>query len=193
MTWRAGSGITSLLRIFFLIPFLLGPADLAAGRGYKSVLKKWSRHDKVYTFDNLEMKLAWEATYFSDDFQKVYWEKIARWKGWLGEEGEKKIREEQKQFASHDLFFVAVYAGSSAEPGFGDVGQWRIALETGGKRVESARWERAKITPLEKRLFPYLNKWSKGYWVYFPKVIRENQPFSLKMLGMPIQSELAFK
>lgn len=192
MIWRNGLRTTSLLKGFCLLLILVS-ADLSAWGGYQSVLKKWSRRDKVYTVDNLEMKLAWDGTYFSPDFRKVYWEKMAHWKGWLEEEREKKIQEEEEKLAPYDLFFVAVYAGSSAEPGFGDTGEWRVVLETGGVRVEPVRWERAKVTSLERRLFPYLNKWSKAYWVQFPKTIREEEPFSLRMLGMTVQSELAFK
>ncbi|MBI2980856.1 MAG: hypothetical protein HYY44_00875 [Deltaproteobacteria bacterium] len=161
---------------------------------YRSTLKKWTQQGKDYVFNNLEMRLDWRATYFSDEFRAARLQKLASLLEWTDEE---KIEEEKKDREAafgYDEFFIAVYAGSNVYPDIGkESGQWRIGLEIGGKTVMAEYIDRAKVTELERKLYPYLDHWSNAYRVRFPRTIHPNEPFSLKMMGIPATSELHFK
>jgi len=177
----------------FLLAILLF-ANPAFGRSYKSVLKEWTRQGRVHTLDNLEMKMSWHATYQASPMRKARLEKMAGLLEWSEGEQKNQWDRDEKDLLKFDEFFVAIYAGSSGDRSFGqETGLWRLVLETDGKRIEPTRFERAKISEIDRSLYPYLDKWSKGFWIRFPKSIRPDEPFSLRMLGVPAKSELVWK
>jgi hypothetical protein len=168
---------------------------VAAKTSYESVLKKWTRSDKVYVLDNFEARMIWNATYLSPDFRAARREKLSEILEWSGEELLRKVKEDGEESAKFDVFFVGIYAGSAKWPEIGkDSGSWRIFLEPGpGPTVEAAEMERVPVTQLDRELYPYLDKWSHAYYVRFPKILRPGQGFKIRMAGIPARSELVWK
>lgn len=167
----------------------------AIAADYRSVLKKWTRHDSVFVLDNLEARMIWNATYLSPEYRQARLSRLAEL--YERSQEERRLREgedgeEQKKF---DVFFVGLYTGSSQWSDVGrNEGLWKAVLETGGgELVESLRFERIPITPVERNLYPYLDKWSQAYLLTFPKTLREGRPFRLRMTGIPARSELVWK
>jgi hypothetical protein len=181
------------LIVFFLLFAIRLP--LYASPSYNSLLKKWTREDRVYVWDNLEARVVWRATYLSDDFRNVRREKIADLFEWNPEERAGAAADDRAEGQKYDVFFVGIYAGSSQWPEIGkDDGQWRIVLETEGHPpVDTIDFQRIPVTQLERTLYPYLDKWSQAYLLRFPKVIRGDETFRLRMIGFPARSELVWK
>lgn len=171
---------------FFLVSLLFFCSTwVIASPSYRSVLKKWTRHERVYVLDNLEARLVWHATYLSDDFREARRQKIAEIYQETDEERQKK----------YDVFFIGIYAGSSQFPEIGkESGKWKLFLQAGHQEaVESVVFEKVPVTQVERMLYPYLDKWSKAYVVKFPKTISEGDSFSLTMPGIPAKSVLMWK
>jgi len=162
---------------------------------YASLLKKWTRHEEVFVWENLEARMVWNATYLSGGFRDVRREKIAGLYEWDSVKRAKAEEEDRAEARTYDVFFVAIYAGSSQWPEIGkDDGKWRIVLEAEGRDpVDAVDFQRIPITQLERTLYPYLDKWSNAYLLRFPKVIRGDEGFRLRMTGFPAKSELVWK
>ena len=183
----------ALCLVFFL------PNGLAfAKNSYASLLKKWTRHDTVFVWDNLEVRTQWHATYLSPEMREFVRKKKQELLGWTPEEVRAAEESDQKDDRRFDTFFVSIYAGSSAFPEIGkDSGQWRLVLEklTSKEpiRVSPLKFEHIHITQVERLLYPYLDKWSEAYLLIFPKTLQEGDGFSLRMTGIPVKSELVWR
>ncbi len=167
----------------------------SAEPSYKSLLKKWTRDDRVYEVDNFEARMVWHATYLSDDFRQVRRDKLAELYEWNAEERIRNADEDRTESAKYDVFFVAIYAGSSEWSQIGkDDGKWKVVLDSGqGEPIASIGFQRIPITQLEIVLYPYLDKWSQAYLIRFPKTLSDHQSFRLRMTGIPARSELVWK
>lgn len=182
--------VVSTLLVFWLVP-----SGGEASRSYKSILKKWTRHDRVFVWDNLEARMIWHATYFSHEFREARRSRLAGLYESGETEGTLRFQEDRDESEQFDVFFLGIYAGSSQWPEVGkDDGRWRMVLEVEGRQpVEAVRLERVKVSQLERTLYPYLDKWSEGYLVRFPKVISSGDLFRLRMTGIPARSELVWR
>jgi hypothetical protein len=181
---------TVALALFLLVV----PAGAGAGTSYKSALKEWTRTGKIYVWDNMEARLIWNATYLSSDFRAARREKLDALLEWTDEELARKVREDADESAAYDVFFLSVYAGSAVFPEVGkDDGLWRFFLDANGTTSEPAQVERLPVTQVERTLYPHLDKWSRAYYVRFPKKLREMDGFTLRMAGIPAASKLVWQ
>lgn len=167
----------------------------AAGASYKSVLKKWTRSDKVYVLNNFEARLVWNATYLSPEFRAARREKMNDLLDWTDKELSEQVKLDGEESSRFDVFFLGIYAGSAVWPEVGkNDGRWRIVLENGASApVEAAELERIPVSQLEREIYPYLDKWSQAYYVRFPKKLASERDFRLRMSGIPAKSELVWK
>lgn len=158
--WMAGFVLLSALSL-----------ALPLWAGYRSVLNKWTHSTQMYSVKDLQAKIIWHATFFSPDFRRARAKRHIE-KKYLGpvESARYLAAEERKQSEVHE-FFVALYARkpyrhiTSGEDSF-----WEMVLTTAsGEVVEPSLVEAVGVHPYEEVLFPYLNRWSKGYRVVFPK------------------------
>ncbi len=191
------NGLKNTVKFFLVIGIggiLFCSAWVIAKPSYRSVLKKWTRHDKVYVLDNLEARMIWHVTYLSDEFREARRQKMAELYQETDEEQQKCLQEDLSESKKYDVFFVGIYAGSSQFPEIGkNSGGWRLFLQTGSEEpVESVAFEKIPVTQVERMLYPYLDKWSKTYVVKFPKTISDGDSFSLTMPGIPAKSTLTW-
>jgi hypothetical protein len=196
--WRRGlkKGFRGFLFIMVVGAGLALPLGAASGAPtYQSLLKKWTRNDGVYVWDNFEARMIWYATYLSEEFRDIRRDKIADLYEWSQRERAKAAAEDRIEAQKYEVFFVGFYAGSSQWPEIGkDDGKWRIVLQTEGHDpVDAIDFKRISVTQLERTLYPYLDKWSHAYLLRFPKVVRGDDPFRLRMTGLPAKSELVWK
>ena len=147
-------------------------APLASQAGYRSELNHQTKTGRIYHVHRWDAELIWNATFFDDAFRETFkkqHEKIRH----LDPVGTERFEAEQanRHMGGWD-FFVSMYTKdeykefSNYEDSF-----WHIELKTGsGEVVEPILVEEIKITPYEERMFPYIDRWSSGYRVTFPKV-----------------------
>jgi hypothetical protein len=173
---------------------LAAPVAAGAKASYKSALKEWTRTDKVYVWDNMEARLIWNATYLSSDFRAARRERLDALLDWTDEELARKVREDAEEAGAYDVFFLSVYAGSAVFPEVGkDDGLWRFFLDANGTTSEPSQVERLPVTQVERVLYPHLDKWSRAYYVRFPKKLSGTDAFTLRMAGIPAASKLVWQ
>ncbi len=145
--------------------------DCAHG-SYSSVRRHWTHGGRLYNGHRMEAELIWKATYFSDAFRREY-EKQHIALNHLGPvEAARWVAEQEKQQAQYQEFFVDFYSQkdyqyfSLSPPRF-----WEIILTTEqGSELQPVAIEEIDLTPYDRKMFPSLAHWSRGFRVLFPKV-----------------------
>lgn len=149
---------------------MIAPDGALAG-GYKSTVKKWTRSGRTFTFDTMDANLIWHATLLNDDVSNAQSTLLAKKKlnlpncdayGFCGAEAKKD---------EGIKFFIGLYTQKELKDfSLEKSSTWKIAL-VGEDGVETypRSIQQITITPTEKAFYPYLNRWSKGYIVEFPR------------------------
>lgn len=140
--------------------------------GYRSELGRVTKHGHLYEVTTMDAKLLWHATLVTDSFRRARSQKYielnhldsltaARW----------MAREEERQAESWEVI-VTMYSKAEYEQfTTGSNSFWKIVLRTAaGEEVMPLAVEMIPTAPLERRLYPHLNRWARAYQVVFPKV-----------------------
>lgn len=177
---RIGKGPGQMLKhagpyvLFFaaLLVFSLGCASKRAlvRANYNDSLNRWTASKKVY--EGLEARIFLGATYETLPFRKAYVERYAV--DYEVEDSYKNelFSREKEQEEKYNEFLVAAY---TPVEGWNDLDKrdsvWRLYLEDGtGSRVVPVSVTRLDSSdPRVREFFPYLDLWSVGYDVKFPK------------------------
>lgn len=162
---------------------------------YQKALKTWTRDDELYQRDDFYASMKWHATYLSSEFQAVQNEFVVDVYGYSPTERAKFVRERQNRFGGYVAFFVSFYgydyktADLAAKDSI-----WRLRLDAGGREVAPAKFEEIKKpTPFDMQIYPYINTWSRHYFVYFPKTSGlVSGEIKLKINGPNSRGELAW-
>ncbi len=137
---------------------------------YGEALNRWTRSKKIY--EGLEARLYLSATYKTLFFRDAYIERYSE-SYELDEDYKKALFEREKNLAEeYNEFFIAAY---TPEENWNDFNQrnsvWKFYLEDSeGGRVTPISITRVESSdPRVTEFFPYLDLWSYGYSVKFPK------------------------
>ncbi|MBI4124672.1 MAG: hypothetical protein HY609_07015 [Deltaproteobacteria bacterium] len=154
-----------------LIVLCLLSVCLPAQAGYRSVLNKWTKSKQMYAVTDVHAKAIWHATYFSPEFRRAKAERHTKKKYLEPVEAAQYIAAEEKKQAEAHEFFVGIYTRkpyrhiTSGSDSF-----WEMVLTTeAGEVLSPTLVEPVGVHPYEEVMYPYLNRWSKGYRVVFPK------------------------
>lgn len=166
-------------------------ASSPAWAGYRSVLNKWTKSKQWFSAQTFDANVIWHATYFSPEFRRAKAQRHIK-KKYLDpmEAAQYVAAEEKKQGEVHE-FFVSIYTRKPyRQITSGGDSFWEMVLTTEqGQVVEPTLVEPVGIHPYEEVMFPYLNRWSKGYRVVFPKVARGSS-FNLTLRSILGESTL---
>ncbi|MBI1911632.1 MAG: hypothetical protein HYS21_06485 [Deltaproteobacteria bacterium] len=170
---------------------------------YQEVLNKWTSGIKLY--EGFEAKLYMSATYKGPEFRKAYIQRYAA--GYQLEEGYKNalLERELEQADKYNEFFFSAYTPDEKWNDFNQPNSvWKLYLEDNlGNRLSPVSISKVNNSdPLIREFFPYLDLWSTGYIVRFPKysetgtepIPGENTKF-LKLIatGVLAKGELVWK
>jgi len=165
-----------------------------AQASYGTELRRATKKGHIYHVTDWSAELIWRATFFSDRFREAFEKKHAKLRFRTRPEVEQYISEQQMRQANGWEFLISVYTRkaykniSNYEDTF-----WKIYLITeSGIRVSPTEVDQVKITPYERKMLPFLDRWSKLYLVVFPKVdLGDN--FKLQMDSVVGQSTVDFE
>jgi hypothetical protein len=156
---------------------------------YKRTLRAWTRQQNIYSFETLAARVLWHATYLSPEFKDTAIEKVNEWKKLPP--GEMGVHAEYLMSNESGTFLISIYTPRSYPSLTADTDNfWEFTLDlpTGESLVPSSI-ESVRVTPREQRLFPYVNRWSKFYWVKFP-ASNLQAPFTLTLRSAGVTSFL---
>lgn len=176
---------------FFLLFFVMSTQAFSApSKNYKKVFKNHSRTKTFYQKDNMRALVIIKSTHITDEFcdeqknelRKVYKLSIEE-SGLVCPNGGKST-----------LFFVSFYADA---PMFKDLnnknGDWELTLETENGLYHPTEIKKlGKPTAINLHLFPTLDQWSKGYYVWFP-VSKQSGPMTLSLRSPYAKTDLVWK
>lgn len=165
-----GGIVKRTLSTFTLIIVLLSSALACAS--YRGDLRKYTKSAKMFELRNFEAILIWNATFFSEKFRKSFEEKHIKIHHLEPAEAIQYRAEQRYEQSNEWEFFVGFYTQSDFKKFSNEYDSfWKMYLSTeSGEKVKPLSVEMMPVTPYEKKMFPYLDRWSKGYRVTFPKV-----------------------
>jgi len=137
---------------------------------YNDSLNRWTTSKKVY--DGVEARIFIGATYETLAFRKAYVDRYAEDYELEDSYKNELFAREKDQEEKYNEFFVAAY---TPVEGWNDLNKrdsvWRLYLEdSAGNRVVPISVTRLDSSdPRVREFFPYLDLWSVGYDVKFPK------------------------
>lgn len=159
------SGLALGVFLLFSVP------GVGFAKSYRATLHQWTRSKQYFDTTNMKPKVVWHATYFSPQFREAFIKRVEKLKYLEGEAAVRFVEKEQlRQDAGHD-FIIAMYAPKEYRRfSLGKDSFWELLLTTeGGEVLRPISIEQTDITPYEKKLYSYIDPWSKLYRVVFPK------------------------
>jgi len=155
MTTKRSTTVCLILAALFLC------ANSALASRYGRAVDEWTKSSRSFSFDTLDARLIWHATMLSDrmiDAQKRLSEK-------------RKVEYKYPPIKGIG-FFVSMYTYKTLKSfNMEDSSTWKIYLVgQDGTEIEPVKIEPVTITPTESVFYPYLNRWSKAYYVTFPSI-----------------------
>lgn len=169
------TGHWSLITVFVLFTVLSGCAAKNAdviqpAKGYFAGLQRMTRHEKV--IDHLESKLFVYATYKSLALREAYIDEYAKRYKMYDHQKDRLAKSEMEMDEKFNEFFIAVYTPEDRWNDFNTSESiWKIYLEDEkGDRVSPIEIKKVDVnSPLIREFYPYLDLWSSGYVIRFPK------------------------
>ncbi len=147
--------------------------------GYFDILPQMTKSKKV--IDNMDSKLFISATYKNLALREAYVDEYARRYQMDNNQKEKLKEMEEGLDERFNEFFIAVYTPDERWNDFNQPQSiWKIYMENEkGNRVSPIEIKKADVaSPLIREFYPYLDLWSSGYIVKFPKyMIVGEEPF----------------
>ena len=137
---------------------------------YYQTVNQWTKDTKI--FKNLEGRLYIYATYKSFTYRRAYVDEYAKRYG-LDEDFKNILMERELEMAGmYNEFFIAAFTPAAEWNDFEkDESIWKLYLtDKTGVRLQPAEIEKIDSNaPLYREFFPYLDPWSYGYIVKFPR------------------------
>lgn len=185
------------LKIIFLIVFLTMPLLVQGGSpSYKKILKKWTHSDGVYRSRDFHAEIIWSATWLNDPMLEAQSAQYARVYDVSNADEKEFLAALTKKRDDAVLFFVSFYHHDRHFDDLTDPrGKWDLRLHAGGEDFKPLRMEKVnRANPLERLFYPYLDSWSRGYYVWFPReAANYPSPHTLSVHGPFASSELVWK
>lgn len=152
-----------------IVGALLG--SIPAQASYRGTLRHHTETGRIYKLNTLDSVLLWNATYYSAAFRRAFEKKHARIK-YLDplETALFVAQEEAKQEKNHE-FFVGLFTQNEFREFSTDRNSfWQVVLTAeNGMEMAPDSVAMVPVGPYERKMFPYLNRWSQAYRVTFPK------------------------
>ncbi len=157
--------------VLVMVSILLA-SSVALARTYRGDLRHATKKGSLYNAENFEAKVLWNATFFNGDFRRAYIKKTAKISHFDALAAARYTAEQEYRQSKGWDFFVSIYTKKAYKKFSNEQDSfWKIMMTTGsGEVVKPISIELLPLGPYEKIMYPYLNRWTKGYRVTFPKV-----------------------
>lgn len=163
------------LYVFFIAALLAFSCGCASKKAlvranYNDSLGEWTRSKKIY--DGLEARLFIGATYETLSFRKAYVERYAEDYELEDSYKNELLEREKERDEKYNEFFIAAYTPVESWNDFGKRDSvWKLYLEdsTGSRVIPISVTRVDSSDPRIRGFFPYLDLWSYGYDVKFPR------------------------
>lgn len=174
-----------------LVWIVVGAAGACShvGESYKHTLRRWHRHAEVFDFNSLRAELMWDAVLVTDELRDERLNREAQLRHISAEETRRHIP--SAWYDTGTLFFINFFAPRDAKDLLSADGYWHLELRDGAGRVYAAPViGQIPITPMTRKLFPFIHNWAKTYIARFPA--GAEGPLTLTLYGLNATSKLVW-
>lgn len=148
-----------------------GPREYVA-TDYPNVLKRWTRTESLFLFDELERALTVTATFETWDFRWSYVIRYAKdYRLTVPQRQELLAQSLEKTRKKHE-FFLALYGATRKHNDLTkEDSAWIVRLidSTGNESAPAEIESVGKPNILERRYYPYNTVWRKAFRIRFPR------------------------
>jgi len=176
--------------LFFLLFFLITTSAFSApSKSYKKIFKSHSKTKTFYQKDNMRALVIFKSTHITDELCAEQKKELRRIY---------KLSIEESPVCPKDnkstLFFVSFYADASMlKDLMNKKSDWELTLETGSGLYRPSQIEKmGKPTAINVHLYPTLDQWSNGYYVWFP-VNSSSAKMTLSLRSPYAKTDLVWK
>ncbi|MBI2343635.1 MAG: hypothetical protein HYV02_04810 [Deltaproteobacteria bacterium] len=183
-----------MVRIFTWVSSLSLLVSLAhcteVGSSYKHSLRAWHRHAEVFDVNSLRAELLWDAVHVTPTLRDIRMDREAQLRHTSVNDVRRHI--DAAWWWEGTLFYINFFAPRDAKDLLAPDGYWRLELTDGhGTPYAQGRIVEVPVTPIARKLFPFLTHWSKTYLVVFPRV--GPGPLALTLYGLNATSTLRWE
>ena len=180
-------------RILIMAFVLISLAIPANASPYRRALRGASKKANLYDPMNMEAKMIWNATFFSQKFRDEYTKRNIKLRRMPPLQAAQYVADQQYKQEKGWTFFLSMFTEKDYRQFNMDQDSfWKIRLIVDGEEYAPISIERLPKTPLYKELFPYITRWSYLFRVVFPKVDLKKR-ISLSVFSVVGQSTLKWK
>ncbi|MBI2346841.1 MAG: hypothetical protein HYV03_08235 [Deltaproteobacteria bacterium] len=156
---------------------------------YGRTLRQWTRHQKLYDFNTLSAELIWHATLLTVPLHEARVARESAMRGWSAEEVDRALP--WAWSAPGTAFMVGFYAPKEVQSlSLTEDYFWHLTLLLPtGEEVRPLSIEEVPASPLERKLFPYLHRWSRAYFIRFAPALPSGR-IALRLRGLSANSTL---
>lgn len=160
-----------------LVSLAEGPREYVA-TDYESVLRHWTRTERLFSLSELDNFLTATATFESWDFRWAYTVRYVQDYRLTIDERKKLLEKALDETKRRHQFFVAIYGG---ERRYNDLTRpdsaWIVRLidDTGNETAPEEIQLIKKPNAIERTYFPYNNVFRQAFRIRFPRVTAEGR------------------
>lgn len=172
---------------------LVWPVSSGAGAlSYKRTLARWTAHAQAFSLDDLRAELIWHTALVTPELRAARVLREADLRGWSPDEVERALPLAWNWPGT--TFFIGLYGPKGFERlSLNEENYWHLELAApDGMVYEPVVIEEFPLTPLERKLFPFLNQWTRAYFVRFAPTLSAG-PVELTLKGLNARSTLRWK
>lgn len=180
---------THFIKYLVLLLCFVTASCTPIGQAYRGTLNRWSRHAEFFDLNSLRAELMWDVVLVTPDMRDARLQREAELRHISLTEAKHVIPPDW--FASGTLFYINFFAPRDARDLLASDTYWRLELrDASGQNFTPQRISQVPITLVDRKLFPFLNRWSKTYLVQFPQT---DGPVTLILYGLNVVSKLRWE
>lgn len=176
--------------IVVVLLFLSACSDVS--HAYGRTLRDWTRHKQAYNLNSLRAESILHAVLLTPAMREARVVREAALRGWSPETVDRILPVAWD--ASGTNFFVGLYAPKEFQKlALAEEDYWHLELTLpSGEVVEPIGVEEVELSPVDRKLFPFLTQWSRGFFVRFAPTVDQGV-LRLSLKGLNARSELAWR
>lgn len=180
-----------------------GPREYVA-TDYETVLRQWTRTERLFALSELDNFLTATATFESWDFRWAYTVRYVQDYRLTIDERKKLLEKALDETRTRHQFFVAIYGGNYR---FNDLTKpdsaWIVRLidDTGNETAPEEIIAIRKPNVIERVYFPYNTLYRRAFRIHFPRLTADGRPtistkakwFGLRFAGAQGNTQLIWQ
>ncbi len=160
------------MKKWIVFVMIFSSISMFACASYRRDLNATTNNAQMYNWKSFDADLMLKGTFFTPDFRQSFIKKHIEIHHLKNDGAKEFAHAENEKQSKYWEFFVTLYTKSK----YGYLSNekdsfWKVSLiDNSGNKIAADLIKKVSITPYEREIFPYINRWSHGYWIRFNKI-----------------------